>query len=71
MSNDAPKRTDWQAAFFSPEARAKADAARAKEHAKLERLRAKMLAAHPDAGGNHEAFVRARAAYIKARGFEK
>jgi hypothetical protein len=31
------------------------------------RLRAEMIAAHPDKGGNHEAFIAARAAYERAR----
>jgi len=31
------------------------------------RLRAEMIAAHPDKGGSHEAFIAARAAYERAR----
>jgi hypothetical protein len=57
----------WHDAFHSPEARAKRDAAVAKETAKLARLRQKMLKAHPDAGGSHDAFIKARAAYEKAK----
>jgi hypothetical protein len=35
--------------------------------ADLARLKAEMVAAHPDKGGNNEAFHKARVAYVKAR----
>ena len=67
---DEPKRAprvNWLEAMHAN--REAAAAAKAKEHAKLERLRQKMLKAHPDQGGSHEAFIKARAAYEKARGW--
>jgi len=33
----------------------------------LKELKAKMLDAHPDKGGSHEAFISARAAYVKEK----
>jgi hypothetical protein len=35
--------------------------------ASLKKLKAAMVAAHPDKGGSHEAFIAARAAYEAAR----
>jgi uncharacterized small protein (DUF1192 family) len=63
-SGKAPK-TDW--AKEMRDRRHLRDAAVAKEKSKLDRLRKKMHKAHPDAGGSHEAFIKARAAYEKAK----